>query len=83
MYLLTRLIVILSLFISLPGFGEPFSYDTKKLDVNLHDHAALFASKDNTGFPDSFKTIENWSNRLDILPSTPLFSGRDWFVIEL
>ena len=83
MHLLTRLIVILSLFISLPSLGEPFSYDSKKLDVNLHDHAALFASKDNTGFPDSFNTIENWSKRLDILPSTTLFSGRYWLVMEL
>ncbi|KAF7769909.1 hypothetical protein PCIT_a2833 [Pseudoalteromonas citrea] len=83
MHLLIRLIVIMSLFLTLPSFGEPFSYDTKNYDVNLHDHAALFASKDNTLFPDSFNSIEGWSNSLEILPSTTLFSGRYWLVVEL
>jgi signal transduction histidine kinase/DNA-binding NarL/FixJ family response regulator len=83
MYLLTRLILILCLLCSLPSFGEPFLYDVNKQNVNLHDHASLFLSKDNTRFPDSFETVKSWSKNLDTLPSTTLFSGRYWLVLEI
>ncbi|MBQ4862758.1 response regulator [Pseudoalteromonas sp. MMG013] len=83
MHVLIKLFVVLSFILSLPSFGESFSYDKQKQDVNLHDHAMLLSSKDNTRFPDSFDSIANWSSDLEVLPSTTLFSGRYWLLVKL
>ncbi|MBE0368584.1 ATP-binding protein [Pseudoalteromonas aurantia] len=83
MHVLIKLFVVLSFILSLPSFGESFSYDKQKQDVNLHDHAMLLSSKDNTRFPDSFDSIANWSSELEALPSTTLFSGRYWLLVKL
>ncbi|BBN81744.1 hypothetical protein PA25_17290 [Pseudoalteromonas sp. A25] len=81
--MLKQLLIICGFIFSSLCYGDVFDYSLDKQGVNLHDHAQLLISSENTRFPDSFEMIEGWASNLQPLPSRALFSGRYWLVTKI
>ncbi|MBD1582760.1 ATP-binding protein [Pseudoalteromonas sp. S16_S37] len=81
--MIRQLIIILGLMFSSLSHADVFEYSLDKQGVNLHDHAQLLISSENTRFPTSYQSVELWAKQLKPLPSRALFSGRYWLVTQI
>ncbi|WP_241651895.1 hypothetical protein [Pseudoalteromonas phenolica] len=81
--LILVLTLILMSLVCAKSHAKTFHYHHNLQETNLHDLALLLQSKENVTFPESYQSVNQWQQNLEILDKRALFGGKYWLVTEL